>query len=51
MHPALKVMSGAIVISEWIETVHIHGRVLGDKPLELEQSVHSRANIDLCFRK
>lgn len=46
MHLAFKVMSSPIVISEWKETVsvHVHGRVLGNKPLEIEPSVHSRAS-------
>ena len=45
MRLAHNVTSGPIVISEWKETLHVHGRVLGiHKPLEIEPFVHSRAS-------
>lgn len=45
MHPALKVMSGPIVIAEWKETLYTRSRKISwNRPLEIEPSVHSRAS-------
>lgn len=47
MHPSLKVMTGPVVVSDQSgkkRSVHVHGRVLGEKSLEVEPSVQSRTS-------